>query len=159
MQKFRLIIVFLLIALFTTVAAAAARPLNFRAHLSGTQENPPVETNAQGQAIFQLDSSGTSLDYKLNVANIDDVFAAHIHCGAIGVNGPAGVTLFFTPPPNPGRVSGTLAEGSISAPNAGNSCGWESLWDVVAAMESGETYVNVHTLPGVPSGEIRGQIH
>ena len=60
MPKFRLIILFLLVALFTTVAAAAARPLNFRAHLSGAQENPPVETNSQGQAIFQLDSSGSS---------------------------------------------------------------------------------------------------
>jgi hypothetical protein len=159
MRKIQLAIVFVLVVMLVTVGAAAAHPTNFRAHLSGGEEDPPADTNAQGQVKFQLNHDGTELDYKLIVANIDNVFAAHIHCAPSGVNGPVGVTLFFSPPPNLGRVNGILAQDTITAPNDGNACGWENLADVVTAMTGGDTYVNVHTLPGVPSGEVRGQIH
>jgi hypothetical protein len=155
MQKVRLIIVFLLIALFVTVGVVAAQPSNFRAHLVGGEENPPVDTTATGQAVFQLDASGSSLHYMLIVANIEDVFASHIHCGPVGVNGPVGVTLFGG---STVTVNGILAEATVTAPNPGNACGWADLADVVEAMESGDTYVNVHTTDN-PGGEIRGQIH
>jgi CHRD domain len=101
------------------------------------------------------------------VSDIENVFAAHIHCGAVGVNGPVGVTLFSGAPAG-GAVEGTLAEGTITAPDPGNACGWTDLAAVLAAIESGATYVNVHTNDGVappntgagdfPGGEIRGQI-
>jgi hypothetical protein len=158
MKKVRLTIAFLLIALITVVGTAAAQPTNFRAHLSGDQEVPAVATNATGQVKFQLNSDGTELYYKLIVANIDNVFASHIHCASPGVSGPIGVTLFMGSPDS-GRVDGVLAQGTITAPNPGNACGWVELGDVVSAIESGNTYVNVHTNPGTPSGEIRGQIH
>jgi hypothetical protein len=55
----------------------------------------------------------------------------------------------------------------VTAPDAANACGWTDLVDVVAAVESGNAYVNVHTNDGVdppntgpgdfPGGEIRGQ--
>jgi hypothetical protein len=94
---------------------------------------------------------------QLRNANVQDVVAAHIHCAAAGANGPVGVTLFSSPPA--GAVQGTLVEGVITAPNPGNGCGWPDLASVVASMRSGDTYVNVHTLPpGVPSGEVRGQV-
>lgn len=138
----------------TGVAAAGGHNRNFRTHLSGDEQVPPVDTNAQGQAKFQLSKAGDELRFKLIVANIDDVTAAHIHCAPDGANGPIGVTLFEG---GPTRQSGTLAEGTITQPDDGNGCGWESLDDVVAAIRSGETYVNVHT-PANPGGEIRGQI-
>jgi hypothetical protein len=50
---------------------------------------------------------------------------------------------------------------NITAPDAGNECGWTDIDDVVAAMESGNAYVNVHTTAesgGVPSGEARGNL-
>lgn len=139
----------------TGVATARGHDRNFRAHLSGENEVPSVETNAQGQANFQLDGAGDELSYKLIVANIDDVVAAHIHCAPAGQNGPVGVTLFSG---GPTSENGTLAEGVITAPDGGNGCGWTTLDDVVAAMRDGDTYVNVHT-QAHPSGEIRGQVH
>lgn len=139
----------------TGVSAARWRPQNFRAHLSGDEEVPPVDTDAQGQAIFRLDRSGTELTYKLIVANIEDVVAAHIHCAPAGENGPVGVTLFSG---GPTSDDGVLARGTIRAPDDGNGCGWGTLDEVIAAMRSGETYVNVHTLAN-PPGEIRGQVH
>lgn len=139
---------------------AAGRPgnggnRNFRTHLSGDEEVPPVETDAQGQAKFQVNETNDELHFKVIVANIDDVVAAHIHCASAGTNGPVGVTLFSG---GPVSVNGTLAEGTITGPDDGNGCGWETLKDVLAAMRSGEAYVNVHTLSN-PPGEIRGQIH
>lgn len=127
---------------------------HFRAHLSGGEENPPVDTMAQGQATFRADRAGTEIGYRLIVANIEGVFASHIHCAPAGVNGPIGVTLFTGGPVSP---DGVLAEGTIEEPDAGNACGWTTLEDVLRAMRSGMAYVNVHTLEH-PPGEIRGQI-
>jgi hypothetical protein len=127
---------------------------NFRTHLSGDEEVPPVETNAQGQATFQLNEAGDALEYRLIVANIDDVVAAHIHCAPAGANGPVGVTLFGG---GPTSDPGVLAEATITEPDEENGCGWSDLDDVVEAMRSGDTYVNVHTVAH-PPGEIRGQI-
>lgn len=169
MKVLRLLLL-VLIALLTTVGTALAAPgtnRNFTTHLSGDEEVPPRDTRAQGQAIFHLSKDGTELHYKLIVANIENVFAAHIHCGTVGVNGPVGVTLFVGAPGG-GRVDGVLAQGTVTAPDSGNGCGWADLADVVDAMRSGNTYVNVHTNDGVPptntgpgdfpGGEIRGQI-
>ena len=127
---------------------------NFRTHLTGANEVPSVDTQAQGQSIFKFSDDIGSLWYKLNVANIDNVFAAHIHCAPAGVNGPVGVTLFSG---GPVSTPGTLAQATIDAPDAGNGCGWSDLADVRSAILAGEAYVNVHSLD-VPSGEIRGQI-
>lgn len=126
----------------------------FRAHLSGDEEVPPVETSAQGQALVRTSDSGTALEYRLIVANIEDVFASHIHCAPDGVNGPVGVTLFVGGPVSP---DGVLAEGTVAAPDEANACGWEDVDDVVTAMRAGSAYVNVHTLEH-PPGEIRGQL-
>jgi hypothetical protein len=149
------------------VAPAAVAGDNFVATLSGGQEVPARDTQAVGVATFKLREDGTALEFKVNVANIDNVFAAHIHCGAVGVNGPVGVTLFMGMPGG-GAFQGTLAEGTITAPDPGNACGWTDLAAVLAAIRTGATYVNVHTNDGVdppntgpgdfPGGEIRGQV-
>jgi hypothetical protein len=163
MRRTILLITVLLLAL----APSASAKDNFVATLSGDEEVPARDTQAVGVAKFKLREGGTALTFKVNVSNIQNVVAAHIHCGAVGVNGPVGVTLFVAAPAG-GRVNGTLAEGTISAPDPGNACGWTDLAAVLAAIESGATYVNVHTNDGLappntgpgdfPGGEIRGQI-
>jgi CHRD domain len=164
----RTIVLVVMLALgLLAVAPSAVAGDNFVATLSGGQEVPARDTQARGVATFKLREGGTALAFKVNVANIDNVFAAHIHCGAVGVNGPVGVTLFMGSPAG-GAVNGTLAAGTITAPDAGNGCGWADLAAVLAAMGSDATYVNVHTNDGVeppnsgpgdfPGGEIRGQV-
>jgi hypothetical protein len=49
-------------------------------------------------------------------------------------------------------IRGNLSDSSLKGPMEGKTLG-----DLVAAMDSGETYVNVHTAEH-PDGEIRGQI-
>jgi hypothetical protein len=139
-------------AVILAFALPASAGDNFAAPLAGGEEVPPVDTQATGVATFKL--RGEGLAFKVNVANIDDVVAAHIHCGAVGADGPIGVTLFLGAPD---AINGTLASGVITAPDLGNACAWADLGAVVAALESGDTYVNVHTLAN-PGGEIRGQI-
>lgn len=139
---------------------SAGIPLNFRAHLSGGEEVPPVTTEATGQAIFQLSKDGTELSYKLIVANIQNVSMAHIHVAPEGVNGPVVVWLYPSgPPPQliPGRSSGILGEGVITSDNLVGPLVGHSLSDLVELIQAGETYVNVHTSQ-FPAGEIRGQI-
>jgi hypothetical protein len=163
----RTIVLMVMLALAVLVLAPSALAGdNFVATLSGGQEVPARDTQAVAVATFKLREDGTALEFKVNVANIDNVFAAHVHCGTVGVNGPVGVTLFGGEPG--GVVNGTLAEGTITAPDVGNLCGWTDLAAVLAAMGSGDTYVNVHTNDGVappntgpgdfPGGEIRGQV-
>lgn len=169
MKKISILLAVVLLLLVSTSLAFADPPesKNFVSPLSGAEEVPARDTNARGNAIFQLSADGSELSYKLIASNIYNAFAAHIHCGAAGVNGPVGVNLFIGSPAG-GRTDGILSQGTIVAPNPGNPCGWTTLADVVNAMRSGDTYVNVHTNDGIdpintgpgdfPGGEIRGQI-
>jgi hypothetical protein len=127
--------------------------VSFHAVLSGADEVPANDSKARGTALVDTSIEG-QLSYKLIVANIDDVRAAHIHCGAPGINAPIGVTLFAG---GPVTINGILAEATVTAPDANNTCGWLTIADVVAAIESGNTYVNAHTVV-FPRGEIRGQL-
>lgn len=159
----RLLLVSLPIAVSLLAAATAvdAHSEKFTARLTGDQEVPPRDTQASGRTEFRLDDDDdddmAALEFRLRVANISNVTAAHIHCAPEGVNGPVGVTL-FRGTTGSGRFSGTLARGTITSPDAGNACGWTTLDQVIDAMEDGNTYVNVHTTQ-FPGGELRGQIH
>lgn len=140
-----------------TGTAAADSGRNFVAHLSSGNEVPPHDTGAQGQAVFHLSPDGSTLHYKLIVANIDNVMVSHIHLAPAGVNG--GVVVFlYHGPTLPGRTDGVLAEGDITSADLINALAGHPLSDLIAAMASGDAYVNVHTT-AFPGGEIRGQIH
>jgi len=163
-----IIVVLLLLMMVGVASAKPPDPKNYVALLRGANEVPARETPARGISVFHLKRDGTQLGYVLAVAKIDNVVAAHVHCGAPGVNGPVGATLFSGGTPGSGPVNGVLAKGTITAPDANNGCGWATLADVAAAMQSGNTYVNVHTNDGIPptntgpgdfpGGEIRGQV-
>jgi CHRD domain-containing protein len=131
-------------------AAATPRTGTFVAHLTGDQETPPNDSLAQGEAILHMNADGT-ITWKLIVANIDNVFMAHIHIAARGVPGPVRQWLFPVsgPPPQllPGRTDGILSQGTFTPTP-----------EILAALESGNAYVNVHTFPAHPAGEIRGQL-
>ena len=149
------------------VAVLAASPFvlgspnrNFATHLIGDQQNPPVQTLAQGQAIFMLSKDGQTLHYKLIAANIENITQAHIHLGPKGVNGPIVLWLYPSAPPAvliPGRFDGVLAEGDVTAANLVGLLAGHSLSDLIDEMETGNAYVNIHTTQN-PVGEIRGQI-
>jgi hypothetical protein len=104
----------------------------------------------------------------LIVANIENVVASHIHVGPAGMNGP--VVAFLAGPflAGGGQTDGVLAEGTITAANLVGPLAGQPLSALIAAMEAGNAYVNVHTNDGAglpntgpgdfPGGEVRGQL-
>jgi hypothetical protein len=155
MKKHFVSLIVSVLALVGTVSARA-QGASFIAILSSDEEVPANASRARGIAIFSLSDDGSTVNYKLIVANLDNPVAAHIHTAVEGMNGPV-VQGLFSGTPGSGRFSGILAEGSFPATDA-----------LLEAMENGGTYVNVHTNDGVvptntgpgdlPGGEIRGQV-
>jgi hypothetical protein len=149
-------------------AAGAGINANWSEHLTGAEEVPPRATKAQGQAILHLSRDSQSLDYRLIATNIENVVAAHIHIGAPDVNGPVVAFLYGPAAPGGGRQTGVLATGTIDAADLTGPLAGASFSDLVAALRSGDAYVNVHTNDGIaptdtgpgdfPGGEIRAQL-
>lgn len=148
--------------------AGAVHAADFVATCSGGEEVPARETHARATAVFELAAGGAALNYKLVVANIDNVVASHIHLAAPGVNGPVVAFLFTGPPPGAGAFSGKIAEGTITAELLLGPLAGMPLGALLDAMASGGAYVNVHTNDGVdppntgagdfPGGEVRGEV-
>lgn len=118
-------------------------PTLFEAYLSGHNEVPPVTTAASAHTVMALSEDASTLYYRVLVANIEDVTAAHIHAGGEGENGPVVYTLFdgtgTFDPDNP--ISGSISVNE----------------DDILALLADDYYVNVHTAAN-PGGEVRGQI-
>src|SRR5215210_600152 len=98
--------------------------------------------------------------YTLNVTDIENVTAAHIHSGQVGENGPVVVTLFKEDSPITATAVMTgvfLSEGNITSINLEGPMAGKSLTNLTSTMRNEQTYVNVHTQQN-PDGEIRGQI-
>jgi hypothetical protein len=146
--------------------AGAGDNRNYSVHLDGDTEVPANSSLGTGQAVFHLSPDGTSLDYKLIVANLDNPVAAHIHIGPPGVNGPVVTFLFGPAAPGGGTANGVIGEGTITAANLIGPLAGQPLSALIDALNSGNAYVNVHTNDGVPptgtgpgdlpGGEIRG---
>jgi hypothetical protein len=175
MSRLRLVVVATVATLAAAATALALESFNFNAPLEGAQEAPvPRDTNARGNAVYQLSSDGSSIHYRLVVANIENVFMAHIHQGPRGVAGPIVVWLYpstapgVTAPKGGGRIDGVIAEGTITAADLTGPLAGHPLSDLVTLLRTGGAYTNVHTDDGdlvlnegpgdFPGGEIRGQV-
>jgi len=149
-------------------SVALAADSTFLAHLSSDDEVPANDSLAVGNAVFHLSDDGTELEFKLIVANIRNVVQAHIHLAPAGVNGPVVAFLYGPVAPAGGRAQGPIGRGTISAANLVGPLAGHPLSDLVAQIEGGDAYVNVHTSDGdpstpagpgdLPAGEIRGQM-
>ncbi len=163
-----MIFVIVIVALATIIAGATIgfptsafageeeQQERFIAELTGVEEVPPVnDTSAIGVAEFNLGQD--NIMYAVNVTDIENVTAAHIHRGQVGENGPIVITLFKGDDPTTAVTTGVLSEGNITATNLEGPMAGQLLSNLTSAMQNGQTYVNVHTQQN-PNGEIRGQI-
>ncbi len=105
--------------------------------LSGTDEVPPVRTDASGSGIFRLADDGT-LTGSVTTKDVQGTMA-HIHAGSNRENGPVVVAL--EKKGNTYRVP----EGARLTP------------EQVKAFKDGRLYVNVHS-EQYKTGEIRGRL-
>jgi hypothetical protein len=135
----------------------------YTATLLGSNEVPPNGSSASGFATFTL--SGNLLSINESFTGLTNpAGAAHIHCcGPVGFNEIVAVP--FTPFPN--TTSGIFVatvDLSLAATynpmfitqEGGTVSGAEA--DLIAALNSGNAYANIHDSPMFPGGEIRGQI-
>jgi CHRD domain len=109
--------------------------------LDGAQEVPPADPNGVGQAfVFNDANSPDTLCYALFVDGIRPATVAHIHPGAVGVNGAPVVDL--------------------RAPTDGNSAACTRTRErlVTRILNNPQNfYINVHNRR-FPNGAIRGQL-
>jgi len=133
-----------IVAVGVVAAVALARPsmssMSFKANLD-TRQEVPKESGASIRASgsFTATVTGTKMTWKLSFDHLTGpATAAHVHAGAKGKAGPVIVALCG---PCKSPASGTA---HISA-------------SISKSLQSGNTYVNVHTGKN-PGGEIRGQV-
>ena len=117
--------------------------LGFAVSIDGSQETPPVTTNATGTGACVLNASGTQLSYTVTFNGLVPT-AAHFHNGAVGV--AAGVVK------NLAIVNGT-ATGVWSSTDATQPFTDSMLVELL----HGRLYMNAHTTAN-PGGEVRGQV-
>jgi hypothetical protein len=132
----------------SSLAFAQGNP-SFIINLNGTQEVPPVQTEATGLA--EVTPGLDSIAYSINATNIEGVTAGHVHLGAPGENGPIVVTLFkYDTPMNEVSENGTVTADNLEGPMAG-----KQISDLLSAGDNNTLYLNIHTEQN-PNGEIRG---
>lgn len=135
----------------------------FVSELDGSQEVPPVTTEALGNAFAWVDDNGflqvelevTGLDFGALTANpitettADDVTALHIHEALRGVNGSVVWNILTD--------ADTVFTTNEDATTTLTSTWQENTIEKTAQGEDSEYYFNLHTT-GNPGGEIRGQV-
>jgi hypothetical protein len=119
---------------------SAAAPVHISVELTGEQENPPNLGPGGGTADLDFDEDSGVLTYDLKVLGVspEEVTAAHIHHGAVGVNGPV-LHLLSDEPFD--RITGEV----------------ELSDEEIDLLMAGELYINIHSA-ALPDGFARGQI-
>lgn len=140
-------------ALLAVLLAAMALPSSaglwyLQATLTGSQEVPPVSTNASGVLFGSYDDVAKTINLAITVNGIlqSDLTASHIHRAPGGANGP----VIF--PIGGGSSYAVLGSQLIKIISGASFPAAEE-----ANLLSGNTYINIHTT-AYPGGEIRGQI-
>jgi hypothetical protein len=128
----------------------------FDAILTSAAEVPPVQSSASGFAELEVEEGSDNMEYGIIAINIDKVTQAHIHQGSSSEAGPVVATLFNPSTPT-GPVTEELTAGSITSANLEGPLQGKQLSDLIALMQNGKAYINVHTEQN-PDGEIRGTI-
>ena len=122
---------------------------SFGGTLKGSDEVPGVATSGTGTVQLLIDRQGSVISYVVNYSGLSGAaVAAHIHFGAPGSNGPVMLPLAIAE----GSLVGTLTSANFQ------STAQAPTWaDAIAAIRSGQAYVNIHTAAH-PGGEVRGNL-
>ena len=117
-------------------------------------------TQGKGTATFEKGKDGNSVHYKVDVDNVNDVTAAHVHM--VGDKGyPRDILVGLYPvkgqasSPREGNFTGTLAEGDITADQFVGPMKHQPLKDLLKMLKEGRAGVMVHTKQN-PDGELWG---
>jgi hypothetical protein len=146
--------------------SAAGSVVNVRATLTGYEEVPAVSSPGGGDFSVRQVSDG-EFEYSLTYSGLEaPATQSHIHFGQPGVlggiavflctnlgNGPAGTQAC---PAAGGTITGTFTAADVIGPG-GQGIETGQLDELVAAIDAGVTYCNIHTTK-YAGGEVRGLI-
>ena len=127
--------------------------------LNPLTNSPPV-SSATGSFTLDYNSTLNDLTYSLTFSGLtSDATMAHIHLGAPGQTGAILFILFDYGMPPSTATTGETVTGTLTVANfmPDSVDGISTFAQAISAIESGDTYVNVHST-NYPAGEIRGQI-
>ena len=130
------------------------RPRAFVASLSGQAQVPPVRTEAKGRAWIEINRERTRMQFKIDLANVRDVRAAHIHLASKGKSGPAVIEMYGGPE-KPGLYTGTLTEGTLTGIRFVDALQGKSMAELLRSLDAHEAYLDIKTRAH-PDGELRG---
>jgi len=140
----RSIIALLVVLMLGAALPAMASSRELYAPLAAASEVGGGDGDATGWAIVRLRPGTSQVCFRITTEGLTtDPFAAHIHSGVAGVNGPVVVDFDWA-----ANGSGSGADGCVSADLG-------LIKDI--HRNPGNYYVNVHN-PTVPSGAVRGQL-
>jgi hypothetical protein len=123
-------------------------PRKFEAHLTGSQEVPPLK--------FRARLSEHELEYRLLIRKVTGLTQAHIHLGQPGKVGPIVAFLYGLNAPD-GSLEAALVSGSIKSENLLGPLKGQPLRELIKEIVRGNAYVDVHNNQ-YPDGRIRGQV-
>uniref|UniRef100_A0A6C0IYF7 CHRD domain-containing protein n=1 Tax=viral metagenome TaxID=1070528 RepID=A0A6C0IYF7_9ZZZZ len=129
-------------------------PRKFEAHLTGSQEVPPLKTDETGE--FRARLSEHELEYRLLIRKVTGLTQAHIHLGQPGKVGPIVAFLYGLNAPA-GSLEAALVSGSIKSENLLGPLKGQPLRELIKEIVRGNAYVDVHNNQ-YPDGRIRGQV-
>lgn len=114
---------------------------SYTVNLQGSQQVPANASTATGSATVLLDKVSNMVFVTGSFSGLAaNASAAHIHDGAVGVNGPVVLSLSVT-----SATAGTISGSGIVTP------------EFAVKMINGLSYLNLHNA-SFPGGEIRAQI-
>jgi hypothetical protein len=150
------------------VALADNGHRNISETLSGFEEVPALSTPGGGEFRASINAAGDQIQWELTFNGLESqVTQAHIHFENETNNGP--VVVFFCSnlgngpvgtqpcPPAGGPITGTITAADVGGGAAGQGLAAGEMAELVSAIRSGATYVNVHSVAR-PGGEIRAQL-
>ena len=147
--------------------AVVAGGFQYRTTATGAEEVPVRSTTAEAKINIKVGKDAASYNLRFTEP-ISNVTQAHLHKGAVGVNGSIAVWLYPSAPPLllvPGVSEGRFVKSTFDAsdlcylPTAPYCVEGAPDSDAfVADLDAGNLYLNVHT-SAFPGGEVRGQVH
>ena len=132
--------------------------------LSGKEEVPPTNSDANAWAKFQSVNNESQIAYWVSISGLNKITGAHLHNGIKGQNGDivavlsgnrsadaeGNATILLTG--NTILLTGNITKNDLQGPLKG-----KEISDLISQMRNASIYVNVHT-DEYKDGAIRGQI-
>jgi CHRD domain-containing protein len=125
--------------------------------LSGKDEVPPNDSNANAWAKFQSVSNGSQIAYWVSISGLQNITGAHLHDGIKGQNGDIVAVLSGNKSADAEgnatiSLTGNITKNDLQGPLKG-----KEISDLISQMRNASIYVNVQT-DEFKDGAIRGQI-